>query len=143
MRFRYRHCYVSVMMRLSVCFITPLLVLGAIWVWDHCCKPWVSATPAAYLLCSTAIQREVRATSCFCSCKLAFHSVESVLLLCFNAQPYVFAVVNCVDVVAYWLCSTPRFQCVAGYFCTYETCNCSVLVLSSVFCSCLLTWSAD
>jgi len=65
LRFRYRHCYVSVIMRPSGYFISPHLVLGAIWVWDHCCKPSVSAIPAAYLLCSIAIRRDIRATSCF------------------------------------------------------------------------------
>ena len=89
MKFRYRDCYVSVIMRPSGYFISPLLVLGAIWVWDHCCEPWVSAIPAACLLCSTAIRRDIRAIACFCSCKLAFHSVECVLLLCFNAQLWI------------------------------------------------------
>jgi len=30
-------------------------------------QPWVSAIPAAYLLCSTAIRRDIRAAWYFCS----------------------------------------------------------------------------
>jgi len=47
----------------------------------------VLAIPAAYLLCSTAIRRGIRATWCFCSCKLTCRNVDYVLPHCFNAQP--------------------------------------------------------
>jgi len=36
LRFRYRHCCVSVIMLPSGYFTSPRLVLGAIWLWD----PW-------------------------------------------------------------------------------------------------------
>ena len=36
LRFRYRHCCVSVIMRPSDDFINCHLTLGAIWVWDPC-----------------------------------------------------------------------------------------------------------
>jgi len=109
MRFRYRHCCVSVIMWPSGYFRSPHLALGAIWVWDPCCKPWLSAIPAAYLLCSTAIRRDIRAAWCFCSCKVACRNVGCVLLHCFIRQPYVFAVVKCVD-VAYRLHSILRLM---------------------------------
>jgi len=47
----------------------------------------VSAIPAAYLLCLTAIRRDIRAAWCFCICELHWRSLECVLLHCFNAQP--------------------------------------------------------
>jgi len=50
------------------------------------CQPWVSAIPAACLLCSTAVQRDIRAAWCFCSSELSCRSVECVLLNSFNAQ---------------------------------------------------------
>jgi len=34
----------------------------------------------------------------FLTLKTACHSIKFVLLPCFNAQPYIFAVVNCADV---------------------------------------------
>jgi len=58
----------------------------------------VSAVPAAYFLCSTVIRRDIRAAWCFRSCELPYHSVECVLLHCFNAQPYIFEVGNCADI---------------------------------------------
>jgi len=48
----------------------------------------VSTIPAAYLLCSTAIRRDIPAAWCFCSCELPCRSVGCVLLHLFNAQPY-------------------------------------------------------
>jgi len=50
----------------------------------------------------------------FCSCELRWPNTECVLLPCFIALPDIFAVMNC-----------------------------SALALSAVFCSGLLTWSAD
>jgi len=37
-RFTYRHCCVSIIIRPSGCFISPHLPLRAIWVWDLCTK---------------------------------------------------------------------------------------------------------
>jgi len=48
----------------------------------------VFAILAAYLLCSTTIQPEIRAAKHFCSCELPCRSVECVLLHCFNVQAY-------------------------------------------------------
>jgi len=62
------------------------------------CQPWLSAIPAAYLLCSTAIRWDFRAAWFICSCELPCRSLECVLIHCFNAQPYIFAVVNCAEV---------------------------------------------
>ena len=50
----------------------------------------MSAIPAAYLLCSTAIRRDIRAALYFCSCDLRWRSTECVLLSCFNALPDMF-----------------------------------------------------
>ena len=61
------------------------------------CQPWVSAISAAYLLCSTAVRRDIR-TAIFLICELHHRSVECVLLHSLNAQPYAFAVVNFSDV---------------------------------------------
>jgi len=50
---------------------------------------------AAHLQCSTAhIWRDL-SEAWFCSCKLLWRSDECVSLPCFNAQPDIFAVVNC------------------------------------------------
>ena len=78
------------------------------------CKPgWAPASPAAHLQSSTArIWRDLSA-AWFCSCKLLWRSDECVSLPCFNAQPDIFAVMNC---------------CV---------------VALSLFFSDMLTWSAD
>ena len=72
MRFRYRHCCVSVAMWSSDYFTSPQLAPRAIW--DTCCKPWC----VAYLLCSTAIRRDIRAAWYFCSCELPCCSDECV-----------------------------------------------------------------
>jgi len=48
------------------------------------CHSCVSAIPAAYLLCSTAIRRDISATLYFCSCELRWRGTECVLLPCFN-----------------------------------------------------------
>ena len=78
------------------------------------CKPGCApAIPAANLQCSTArIWRDLSAAS-FCSCKLLWRSDECVSFPYFNAQPDIFAVMNC---------------CVAAL---------------SLFSSYSLTWSAD
>ena len=53
------------------------------------------ASPATHLQCSTArIWRDLSAAS-FCSCKLLWHGGEYVSLPYFNAQPDIFAVMNC------------------------------------------------
>jgi len=74
----------------------------------------------------------------FCSCELSCHSIECVLLHYFNAQPYIFAVVNCPD-VALSVFYSP-FSRVAGYLCSHEllclSVECCVLVRSP-------TWSSD
>jgi len=44
---------------------------------------------------STANRRDIRAALRFCSCELRQRSTECVLLLCFNALPDIFAVMNC------------------------------------------------
>ena len=44
---------------------------------------------------STAIRRDIRAALYFCSCGLCWRRTECVLLLCFNALPDIFAVINC------------------------------------------------
>jgi len=66
-------------------------------------------------ICSTAcIRQDISAAAAwFCNCKLLSRSDERVLLPCFNAQPDIFAVMNC---------------CV---------------VALSLFSSDILTWSAD
>jgi len=79
--------------------------------------------PTVYLLCPTAIRRDFRAAWCCCNRELPCSSVECVLLHCCNWQPYIFAAVNCADVVVsvfyQWLVtgSPPVFQRVA---CSYE-----------------------
>jgi len=73
------------------------------------CKPGcASGSPAAHL-CSIARTRQDISAASFCSCRLLWR----VLLPCFNAQPDIFAVMNC---------------------CVVEL---------SVFSSDILTWSAD
>ena len=53
------------------------------------------ASPVARLQCSTArIWRNLSAAS-FCSCKLVWRSGDCVSLPYFNAQPDIFAVMNC------------------------------------------------
>ena len=94
----------------------------------------VSAIPTAYLLCSTAIQRDIRAAWCFCICKLPCRNVECVLLHCFDEQLYVFVVVKCFDTALIGFYSL--FQRVAGDFCCYEL---LCLGVSVVFCYGLLT----
>jgi len=59
------------------------------------CQPEVSAIPTAHL-CSTAIRRDIRAAF-FLICELLHRSIECILLHSLNAQPYIFAVVNCSD----------------------------------------------
>ena len=50
---------------------------------------------AAHFLCTTAcIRRDISAAS-FGNCKLLWRSNECVFLPCFNAQPDIFAVMNC------------------------------------------------
>ena len=56
------------------------------------CAP---ACPAALFLCSTACIRQDISAASFCNCKLLWRIDECVLLPCFNAQPEIFAVVNC------------------------------------------------
>jgi len=65
------------------------------------CAP---ASPAAHLLCSTARIRPDISAASFCSCKLLWRNDECALLRCFNAQPDIFAVMNCC-VSALTLCS--------------------------------------
>jgi len=72
------------------------------------CAP---ADPAAHFLCSTALIRQGISTVSFCSCKLLWRS--HVFYSTVNAQPVIFAVMNC---------------CVVG---------------SSFFSSDILAWSAD
>jgi len=45
------------------------------------CQPWVSAIPAAFLLCSTANRRDTRADGYFCTYELFCCSVECCFLL--------------------------------------------------------------
>ena len=52
-------------------------------------------SPGAHFLCSTARIRQDISAASFCSCKMLRHSDERVLLPCFNAQPDIFAVMNC------------------------------------------------
>ena len=53
------------------------------------------ASPAAHLQCSTArIWRDLSA-AWLCSCQLLWRSDECVSFPCFNAQPVIFAVMNC------------------------------------------------
>jgi len=82
------------------------------------CLSWVSAIPAAYLLCSTAVRRDIRAAWCFCSFELPYRRVECVLLHCFNAQPYIFAVVDRADAAlsVFYSHVLTRYR----YFCSYE-----------------------
>ena len=72
----------------------------------------VSAIPAAYLLCSTAVRQDIRAVWCFRSCELPCRSVDCVPL--FLMRSLYFWSWNCVDValsVFYAL-----FYSVAEYF---------------------------
>ena len=91
---------------------------------------------AAYLPYSTAIH----AAWCFCSCELPCCNVECVLLYCFNAQPYISAVVNCIGVALSASNSPARFNTLP---CIFAVMHCSVLALNAVFCSGLLTWTTD
>ena len=60
-----------------------------------CTLGCATASPAAHIQCSTAcIWRDLTAAS-FRSCKLLWRSDEYVSLPCFNAQPDIFAVMNC------------------------------------------------
>ena len=60
------------------------------------CKPgYAPASPAAHLQCSTARIWRDPSAAWLCSCKLVWRSDECVLLPCFNAQPDIFAVMNC------------------------------------------------
>jgi len=63
------------------------------------CQPSVSAIPAAYLPCSTAIRRDIRAAWYFRSCELLCRDVECVFLI------------------------TPLFQCAALY-CIFAVVSC-------------------
>jgi len=83
-------------------------VVSKIWSCKPGCAP---ASPAAHL-CSTAYIRRDISTAWFCNCKLHWRS-QCVILSSFNAQPHIFAVMNC---------------CV---------------VALSAFSSDILTWSAD
>jgi len=65
-------------------------------------------------------------------------SVECVLLHCFNAQPYIFAVVICAADVALGVFWT-LVSCFNALQDVFAVMNCSVLALSAVFCSGLLT----
>jgi len=56
------------------------------------CAP---AGPTTHFLCSTARIRQDISAASFCSCKLLGRSDECVLLPRFNAQPDIFAVMNC------------------------------------------------
>jgi len=71
----------------------------------------VCASPAAHFLCLIACIRRDIIAAWFCSC--SWRSDECILFLCFNAQPGIFAVMNC---------------CVAAL---------------RIFSSDILTWSAD
>jgi len=54
------------------------------------------SSPATHFLCSTArIRKDISAAWYFCSCKFLWRNDECVLLPCFNAQPDIFAVMNC------------------------------------------------
>jgi len=75
----------------------------------------------------------------FCRCELPCRSVECISLHCFNAQPYIFAVVNCADIAL----SVFSLHCFNVFPDIFAVVNCSVLALSAVFCSGLLTCSAD
>jgi len=60
------------------------------------CKPGCApAGPATHFLWSTARIRQDISAAAFCSCKLLGRIDEFVLLPCFNAQPDIFAVMNC------------------------------------------------
>jgi len=56
------------------------------------CQPWVCAIRGPHFLGSTArIQSDILA-DCFCWCKLPYCNAKCVLLLGFNVQPHIFAV---------------------------------------------------
>jgi len=60
------------------------------------CKPGCApAGSATRFLCSTARIRQGISAASFCSCKLLGRNDECILLPCFNAQPDIFAVINC------------------------------------------------
>ena len=59
------------------------------------CKPGCASASPAHFLCSTARIRQNIGTASVCSCKLLWRSDECVSLPCFNAQPHIFAVMNC------------------------------------------------
>jgi len=101
----------------------------------------VFAIPAAYLLCSiAALWRAICAAWCFYSCELHCRSVECVSLHCFNAQPYIFAVVNCSD-ISLTLSAFSLLACFNALPDIFAVMNCCVLALSDVLCSGLLTWT--
>ena len=124
-------------MRPSGCFTSHHLALGVIWVWEPCCKFCESAIPAAYLLCSTAIRRDIRAAWCFCSCELPCRRVECFTSLLQRASLFCSCELRwrSIDCVL-----NPCFNALQDIFAVM---NCSVLAMSAVFCSSLLTWSAD
>ena len=60
------------------------------------CKPGcASASTAAHFLWSTVRFRQDISAASFCSCRLLWRTDEWVLLPCFDAQPDIFAVMNC------------------------------------------------
>ena len=76
----------------TVCAFSMLVRFSKI----RSCKPRCApASPAAHFLCSIARIRQDLSTASFCSGKLLRRSDEYVLLLCFNAQPDIFSVMNC------------------------------------------------
>ena len=79
----------------------------------HLCRPVATQSRTRSVLDCSLIRRDVCAIWCFCSCELRCRGAKCISLSCFNAQLDIFAVVNC-----------------------------SVIVLS-VFCSGILSWSAD
>ena len=60
------------------------------------CKPRCApAGPVTHFLCSTACIRQDISAASICSCQYCSEAVRSVLLPCFNAQPDIYAVMNC------------------------------------------------
>ena len=71
-----------------------------------------SNSRVVHFLCSISRIRKDLSAASFCSCKLLWRSDECVLLPCFNAEPDIFAVMNCC-VVALSVFSSDILTCSA------------------------------
>jgi len=85
----------------TLCAFSILVWFSKIRSCQLVCAP---ASPLAHFLCSTARTGQDISAATFCSCILLWRRDECVLLRCFDTQPDIFAVINCV--VAFSLISS-------------------------------------